>query len=472
MEEVKDKLPEQQQLLFDTVDNSMLLCEQYKMNKAKENTQPLDEGQTDSTDTTEVLIPEQTDLNEFNGNYVGEFPIWGLPKVVQDMIHHGAEVYGVPKDFFGTYIFSAICAGLRKNAVLKNKYTNYAQLWTMVVASSGIGKSEPLKIVFAPLHKRDKLMYEQYKDDLIQWKADCIEAKNNKGVEPPRPTLNQSLISDTTPEALFQALDRNSGLTLCRDELSGWFADQGRYAQSGEVGHYLSSFGNSQIQINRKGGEPQLIEDPYLGVVGSIQPEVLKECISSKKMVANGFISRFIFAFPDVVVKPKYIDKEMPEEVLARYEEFINKVCDCNKIHTTLSDAAKEVFIKFSNELTDKINNTEHDYLRSLYSKMEIHLSRIALMVYVAKLLTGETDEATVNAEIMSYSVEVCRYFVATGEKVFYMVNNQPQLPMQELSSGDLIRMLHKLHPIQNMTQFGKSIGVSQQNISNILKKQ
>lgn len=404
-------------------------------------------------------------------DYVGKFPIWGLPKVVQDVISNGAEVYGVPKDFFGTYIFSAICAALRKKAVLKNKFTNYAQLWTMVVANSGIGKSEPLKIAFAPLLKRDVLMHEQYKADLAQWKADCVQTKTSKEAEPPRPTLNQSLISDTTPEALFQALSRNSGLTLCRDELSGWSADQGRYAKSGEVGHYLSSFNNTQIQINRKGDEPLLIAEPYLGVVGSIQPEVLRECIDSKKMAANGFISRFVFAFPDVVVKPEYIDKEMPIEILAEYEEFINKVCDCSEIHTTLSDEAKELFVKFSNELTGKINDAEHDYLRSMYSKMEIHLCRISLMVYVAKLLTNETDEATINAEIMSYSVEVCRYFVVTGEKVFYMVNNQSQLPIQELSSGDLIRMLNKLRPIQNMTQFGKSIGVSQQAISKMLNK-
>lgn len=163
-----------------------------------------------------------------------------------------------------------------------------------------------------------------------------------------------------------------------------------------------------------------------------------------------------MFAFPDVVIKPEYIDKEMPEEVLTRYEEFINNVCDCNEIHTTLSDGAKELFVKFSNELTSKINDAEHDYLRAMYSKMEIHLSRISLMVYAAKLLTGETDEATINTEIMSYSVEVCRYFVATGEKVFYMVNNQPQLPMHELSSCDVIRRLNKLYPIKNKTKFAE----------------
>lgn len=471
MEEVKNKLPEQQQPSFNVDNNSMLFCQQYKMSKAKQSILSLDDGQTDSTVATEVLIPEHTDLNEFNGNYVGEFPIWGLPKVVQDVINNGAEVYGVPKDFFGTYIFSAICAGLRKKAVLKNKFTNYAQLWTMVVANSGIGKSEPLKLAFNPLLKRDVLMYEQYKADLAQWKADCVQAKTSKEAEPPRPTQNQLLISDITPEALFQALSRNSGLTLCRDELSGWFADQGRYAKSGEVGHYLSSFNNAQIQINRKGDEPLLIAEPYLGVVGSIQPEVLRECIGSKKMADNGFISRFLFAFPDVVIKPEYIDKEMPEEVLTRYEEFINKVCDCSEMHTTLSDEAKELFIKFSNELTGEINDAEHDYLRAMYSKMEIHLSRISLMVYIAKFLAGETDKATINADIMSYSVEVCRYFIATGEKVFYLVNNQTQLPMQELSKGDVVRMLDKLYTIKNITKFAESIGVKQQSISKMLNK-
>lgn len=423
----------------------------------------------------EVLIVEGTDLNDLDSACLPSFPTLGLPKILRDMTEHGAYVYGVPLEFMAAYLLSATAAALRKRIVLKDKYSNFPQLWLMVVANSGIGKSEPMRVAFDPLYKRDKLANEVYQQEMLQWQADCAEVqqskkKSEKVEMPPKPIYKQMLISDTTPEALYQAIKVNNGVTLCRDELSGWFSDFGRYAKSGEVGHYLSIFNNSQMQINRKSEEPNFIATPYLSIVGGIQPKILTDSINTKGMYDNGFPQRFIYVYPDNVLKKEYIDAQMPPDILCEYETFINILCDCDEMEVAMNGEAKAIFRDFANEMTAKVNATDADYLKAMYSKMEIHLSRLALTIYNAKLITGETDEATINAEIMTYCTELCRYFVATGEKVYRLIAT-PNLPQREISNGELLRQLGKRYDVKSQTKLAEALGVSQQAISKELKK-
>ena len=145
----------------------------------------------------------------------------------------------------------------------REELQNYPQLWVIVVGSSGTGKSDAGRVAFRRISEIDTERYIRYQEDYKEW-----EAEEKQG-RPPR--WEQMLINDTTPEAMFKALSyAKNGLTLNRDELSGWFSDFGRYNKSGEVGHYLSIFDNQTFSINRKKEQPQLIEEPFLNIYGTI----------------------------------------------------------------------------------------------------------------------------------------------------------------------------------------------------------
>lgn len=439
------------------------------------NTTALEENSHNPTaePMKEELIIEGSDLDDVDADQLPPFPTWGLPKILRDMTEQGAYVYGVPAEFMACYLLSAIAAALRKKVVLKNKYNNYPQLWLMVVANSGIGKSEPMRVAFDPLYKRDKLSNEVYQQEILQWQADCAEVQASKKSEkremPSKPICKQMLISDTTPEAMFQAIKVNNGLTLCRDELSGWFSDFGRYAKSGEIGHYLSIFNNSQMQINRKSDEPLFVANPYLSVVGGIQPKILADAVNNKSVRDNGFPQRFVYVYPDNVLKKEYTDAEMPPYLLQEYDTYINKLCVCDDMEVIMSDEAKAIFRAFANEMTAKINTINEDYLKAMYSKMEIHISRLALIVYVAKLISGETDEAAIDAQIMTYCTELCRYFVDTGEKVYRLIA-ATNISQYEMSNGELLRQVVKRYDVKNQTKLAEVLGITQQSVSKALK--
>lgn len=109
---------------------------------------------------------------------------------------------------------------------------------------------------------------------MSQWKIEVAEAKKTKTEEPDKPTNQQILIDDFTPESLYQTLyDNKDSITLFRDELSGWFADLVDTITTEKYKGIFFMFNNVQFTINRKSQEP-LLHKPFLNVIGSIQPEV------------------------------------------------------------------------------------------------------------------------------------------------------------------------------------------------------
>lgn len=416
----------------------------------------------------DVAIPPATNLNDLGK--IPKPPIWGLPKLLQDMITQGSEVYGTPIDFFLIYILAAIGAALRKSAKLISKHVNYPQLWFMVVAPSGIGKSEPLRMAFAPLYKRDQKLFDDYQQSLKQWKVDCLEAKKHSNPEPPCPICQQILTTDITPEALLYIIYKNNSICISRDEIAGLFNDIGRYSKSGEIEHYLSTFNNGQIRIDRKGDNPLLIPEPFLSIVGTVQPCVLEGILHNKELVGNGMLARFLFAYPDNQKKAKYRNEIMSPELLEQYDQYLNILCDYNEVVTQFSDEAMELFVTFSDELTDRSNEIEDEHIKSMLSKMDIQVSRLALIVYCSKLIAKETSEEKISAEIMKYCIELCRYFISTAEKAYQLSDtSKANHFFKNLTNKELMKLFNERYPIKNINKFADSIGKTRQNISKML---
>ena len=173
-----------------------------------------------------------------------DFPLENMPTLIRNFAQDIAEVYGVPIEFPAMSIISAFGTALGNKVRLRTgKYTNYPQLWVVVVAPSGVGKSEPLKIAYKPIRDFEKKKHLSFQDKLSLWKSACIDAKGSTQ-QPEKPKQKRMLCSDTTPEALYSLLSENQAITIFRDELAGHFQDFGRYNKSGEVTQHISCFNN------------------------------------------------------------------------------------------------------------------------------------------------------------------------------------------------------------------------------------
>ena len=396
------------------------------------------------------------------------FPMVGMPAILSNYVNDLSAVYGSPKEFFAMANLGACCGVVRKRAVIDSgKYKNYAQLWLMYVAPSGTGKTEPDKKGFKRISEFDSELYKSYQQELKNWHAECVICKKQKTVEPIKPIRKQYLIDDSTPEALYYALQNNEGLTLHSDELNTWFSNIGRYAKSGEVGRYLSIFDNTTFDISRKGDEPIFVEEPYMNIIGGIQPEVLAETLQLNQMRKNGFSQRFVFAYPQSVIKPYYNDKSPNQQFLKDYENLIDYLRIGEFGTLTLTTEAKKVFVDFSDELTDKANGSKKDYLKSMYSKFEIHCLRLSLILELIKSFPEGLKTNTVSAETLIYAIELCRYFIACGLKVERLgdANNQNG----KIGMPDVAKFLVEKCG-QSQTSTAKLLNVSQQYVNKILR--
>lgn len=407
------------------------------------------------------------ELDQFTGAKP-KFPTHGLPKSLLDFATDVSEVYNVPIEFPIMSAFCAISAALRKKFVLfDGRYYNYAQLWVMIVSPSGVGKTQPMELAFKKLQELDKRSFEAYQLEFAEWKNECASNKKNGQAEQPKPSLKQTLVDDFTPESLYQTMfDNNEAISIYRDELEGWFSDFGRYTKSGEISRYLSIFGNSQFTITRKSEEPKLISKPFLTLCGSIQPQVLDKVLSTNLLKENGFASRFLYVYCDKLKKAKYSDKVANDALINDYNMLIEHCYNLPAViePITLITEAKAIFVSFSDAMTDKINNTENGFLRASYSKLEIHVQRIALLVYIIRSVynDNECQAMQVTAEAMEYAVNLGYYFAHSIEEI---ETNEPQ---QTISKADAIKSLFQHGVIKSFQQFADAIGVSRQYVSKI----
>jgi len=390
------------------------------------------------------------------------FPAKNMPGFIKQIATDIAEVYGVPIEFPVMSMISALGTALGHKVRLRtDHYTNFPQLWTVIVAPSGVGKSEPLKIAYAPIRQREKQEYLRFQERMKEWKQQCLDAKHDGRQPPEKPKQQRILCSDTTPEALFGLLSDNQAITICRDELAGHFQDFGRYNKSGEVAHHLSSFDNSDFSVDRKGEEnAMMIFKPILSMVGTIQPSVLQEVANQNFMRENGYLQRCLFVFPANVERPKYAQKSLKPDYIEAYTNFV-EICLNYPENTEflLTADANKLFVDFANEISENVNATDSDYLKSLYAKMEIHALRLSLILAIF----GKKKHL-VTSTAMQYAIDLCHYFIATGKKI----HNPPE---KVWTNTEIYCLIDQEIGIKNVSKFSESIGVKRQNVEKALRK-
>lgn len=386
------------------------------------------------------------------------FPITGFPLFIQELIEESSACYGSNADFWAASFMAAIGSATGKRCWLKTaNYKNYPQMWIMLIGSSGIGKSEPMRFAYKPMKVTDKISYSQWQTEYQDWKAG--------GEVGSMPIFKQKLISDTTPEGLFKSLQHiPNGLTLYRDELNGWFSDFGRYNKSGEIGHYLSIFDNEQILINRKSEPPILVSEPLLSISGTIQPGVLSDILRLHPQFAvSGFAQRFLYCYPVTCNHVTYCENEVKKNIIDIYSDFIQLIMNDTDSHEfTLTTEAKLLYADFYNEMASL--HSEDEYLNAVYSKLQIQSLRISLIVSIMEFYSG-LGEPIISGEQMTAAIEISRYFLDGALRVYKLSNSS-----KELSKTELLKEIIRQDPEINQTTLAELFKVSRPYISKLKK--
>lgn len=351
-------------------------------------------------------------------------PISGFPFHLQEFIKECVRVYGTPRDFWAISFLQATAIALGCSYEISDKYSNGALLWVALVGSSGAGKSEPLDIAMRPIYKAESALEENYLNEKAEYEAWLELSKKEKGeqgIEPKKvPKKKQYIAVDSTPEGLISAHQENRrGIAIVRDELIGWILDFGRYARSGEVQNMLSTWSEKFFKIIRKNSDSSSIEKPFIPVFGGLQPAKLPTLAKDDRAL-DGFMQRFVFAFPDSFLKPDYNDETLRPDFLSHYESYIKSLLafECQREPVRITNEALNIYKQFYNKNTSFINSISCEYKKSVYQKFEIIVLRIALILHASHHAFDKQIQLPIQPDTMVAAVEMTEYFRITAQKV------------------------------------------------------
>lgn len=348
-----------------------------------------------------------------------EFPAGKFPKAVEELVDELAEKQGLSRD----YLYASFLAVI--SVLIGNRYSveavgwdERALLWIAIVGRSGIKKTPAMNAMTAPLSEINRRLHSIYKAKFKEYKE-----KEEKEPGEEKPKRQQLLVDDFTLEVLIQIMAHNpAGLMVIKDELMGLVYDSNRYNKNGQEQRLLSIFSNQQISYDRKSDDAsELIVNPYLTMLGGIQPKVLGELMTDNRM-ANGFVSRLLFAFPVKEVR-KAPQRGFDKSKADNYEEYILRFTqiDTPMVNGTvetqtlpLSVDAQEVYDTW---LDEYVYGDVDKEIVEYKAKLEAYAARISLVLAFARSMeVGDIPEAVVKKD-MEFAIEICNYFIGSYKR-------------------------------------------------------
>ncbi len=399
-------------------------------------------------------------INSNSISTVKEIPIDGLNINIQAFIDEATRVYQCSRDIITAAVFATAGAAIGKKSMIQSgQYKNYPCLWLCVVAPSGSNKSAPVSAILRPLKNEDARNYDLYRGLMAEY-------SKKKGKDAP-PDFKQIILSDATPEARNKVLSIcPNGILLYRDEIKGFLDDIGRYNKSGEVSQLLSIFDADDITINRKSEAALLIERPFMGILGGIQPSVLPESFGSSTLMGNGFNQRWLFVYPDEAPPAQYTKERMNPDSLPAWSELIDSLIKMQPGETlVLSDGAEQVYAAYYDSIERK-KEGESDYMSSIYAKLRIHVLRWAL---IAHYLGSASAELWIDADEMRYAVRCMDYFEETAKKVYADLTGGLMEKGTGLTEQELIALFYNSFGLKNKQALADMIGVSRPTVSRVV---
>lgn len=421
---------------------------------------------TNKDTNSQSIIKLNIDKNALCNNL--QLPIDGLSDDAKKILESVTETYQCSRDIVLSAMYAAVGAAVGKRIrIYDGKYYNYPCLWIAVVAPSGSNKSTPVRQILRPLIDRDSANYKLYKDEMKAYRK-----AQDDSVE--KPIFKQLLISDSTPEARNKALSiSTNGILLYRDEIKGFLDDIGRYTRSGEVSQLLSVYDNDNIIVNRKSDDTLLIEQPFMSILGTIQPDVLADAFGRDLLMNNGFVQRWMFVYPDDVPPSMYSESCMPKPIISMWNDYINRLLDfdfaSNRLGTLyIANEAKQLYADYYNKLQLKKYGA-CGFMDSTLSKLQIMVERWAGITH---LLGNEPDMSRILPEGMEYSVRCMDYFERCAEKVHMKLTEGKRQPeVKAMGNEEMTARLFFANNPPSIQAFADGVGVSRQFVSKCLKK-
>jgi hypothetical protein len=413
------------------------------------------------------------------------FPVEVFPLTVQQIITSTNESLNFPVDFISASLMYAasVAIGNTHRIEVKRGYQTSAVLYLAIVARAGTNKSHPLNFAMQPIFEEDKKEYKEYAQQMKVWEQHLTVSKKDReqqGIpEIIKPVWKKFIVSDFTPEALAEVHRNNQrGIGVYVDELAGWFKNFNRYNKGSEMEFWLSQWSGAAINIDRKLGMPISIPQPFVSVAGTIQNGMLNE-LAKDSRTQNGFIDRILFVIPDNVKKQYWSENDLPQNVTENWQRIISELLNIpieldafENIKPSIlkfTPEAKSYLIEWQKTNTDQTNNATSEALSGMFSKMELYVLRLALILELMRFACNEGNRSAVSIDAVKGAIKLAEYFKNSAVKVNGILNDSSPLDKMPADRQKLFNSLPEVFTTEVGLQIAEGLEVPERTFKHFL---
>lgn len=331
------------------------------------------------------------------------FPLDVLPFAIRRFCEESAASIQCPVDFLASSCLTLAGAviGLSVNLAVKSHYNEAPNLYVALVGAPGDKKSPSIKMAARPLWSIDADLREQFRREKKEYQ-DALKAGDGPVGDPP--VHHHLTLDDATREAVAQVHSQNiRGLVVIKDELIGWVKSLNAYKQGkgDDKQFWLSVNSGSLVKVNRKGGEPIIVPQPCVSVVGGLTPDMLPDFRESRN--DDGWLDRILFSYPDPPTADEWTDHEVPADIAEDWSNAVRRLWARNMVrdeegrhrpyYVRFASGAKEAWVAQVNmHRAEKRDPEFPPSLRGPWSKLEGFAARIALILSQLSQACDPTD--------------------------------------------------------------------------------
>lgn len=427
----------------------------------------------DSVGTGHSLPAAPQPANPMTEQSVPVFPLEIFPAELQRYARSCSEAIGCPVDLIGVPMIAvaSTAIGNSRRLVPKPGWGESPRFYFAVVAPPGSSKSPAQSTVSQPLiaaqrrywaeYKAAKIAYERAQEEQksrtrgrstagssSDMNAEAAEQNSRRAnpapaaavtsapacEEPFKPVPRRVLVNDATVEGLAPILAQNPrGILATKDELVSLVRGLGQYkgGRGSDRQFYLSAWSGEMAVVDRKTqAEPIMIPNPFVNILGGIQPDLLGT-LQDEKGRADGFMDRFLIAFPVCEIAQEWTEQGVDQELAASWQRTINQLLQLQMLHDEVEDVDRPRLVQFTPAGRQRFIDWYTDHQREAraavfdlslagaWSKMRTHAVRLILTIHMLRLIHGEAASEDVDDESVRRGLLLTEYFKAHAKKVY-----------------------------------------------------
>jgi predicted DNA binding protein len=422
-----------------------------------------------------------------------DFPLEIFPDFFKNYILECNSKLNASVDFMGSSLIwlTSTMVGNTFKVKVKNGWVDSPIVWISVIGNAGVGKTPDIKLILKPLlelNSQEIKRFAKKNKEFNDYEALTKEEKKTTA-KIKEPVKSQMIVDDITIESLVQIHSNNpNSVGVFKDELAGWFKDMNKYRDGSDKERFLSAWSGDSIVLNRKTVEDAFVENPFIPILGGIQPAIFREFQTTENH-SNGFMDRMLFCDPNKKAELP-TDNEIDEQILVDYNDTIfriKKMIDSSFTNITngvvepfilpLSPEAKKEFNKAHCDLVNLQNSdNEIHYYRGMYAKHITYIPRFALLIEFINSVIDDVQPSEVTIESIQKAVKLSNYFIKMAK--INKSENVIGFKMKELVDSlkgkptrDKVIEISKVFPKETAKQIAEILEITPKTVYKYLKE-